>query len=149
MEQMNSLPFEENSLPPEEKAFPTEKRELLFGIGAALCGLAGTNFVLFGGFALGFALACVAALGLTFFYLLETGKKIAPYPVALLILCAIIALGFGRSDDGFVKFVMFCFLTVSTNLGLCLMANKNRYRPGSLRTLLDEGRRIKEEVDGR
>ena len=142
MEQMNPLPFEENSVPAEEKAFPTEKRELLSGIGAGLCGLAGTNFVLFGGFALGFALICVAALGLTFLYLLETGKKIAPYPTALLILCAIIALGFGRSDDGFVKFVMVCFLLVAGNLSLCLMAGQNRRDPARFATWMDAPRTL-------
>lgn len=132
----NQVPWQEPQREPLP-AFETGKKELLFGLLLLISALGLCNFTLFGGFNLGFAMGQVACIACAFFYLLASGCAPDWYSGSLLALSVIIAAGFARSDDGFVKFVMFCFLTVSTNLGLCLMAKKNRYRPGSLRTVLD------------
>lgn len=132
----NHVPWED----PQKEALPafeTGKKELLFGLLLLISALALCNFTLFGAFNLGFAMGQVACIACAFFYLLTCGCTPDWYSGSLLALSVIIAAGYARSDDGFVKFVMFFFLTVSTNLGLCLMAKKNRYCPGSLRTVLD------------
>jgi hypothetical protein len=53
------------------------------------------------------------------------------------VLALIIALGFARSDDAFVKLVMVGFLFVAINLGLCDMAGKTICDTGSVRSLGD------------
>lgn len=121
-------------------AFPTGKRETVFGALLLLSALALCNFTLFGGFNLGFVLGAVACIGCSFFYLLASGCKPDLYSGSLLILSLVIIVGFARSDDGFVKFVMVCFLLVSVNLGLCLMAGQNLRPTGSVRSLLDAPR---------
>ncbi len=130
-------------LPPEARqkiSYPTGKREVVFCVVTLLFSLALCNFTLFGGFNLGFAAAVICCEGCAFLYLLLAGCKPDGYSGSLLLVGAIIAAGFARSDDDFVKFVMVCFLAVSVNLGLCLMAGQNRYCPGTVRSLLDAPR---------
>lgn len=117
--------------------FPARRKELVFGGLILLWALALSNFILYGGFNLGFALAETACMVSTAGYLLCSGRKGNWYSWSLLTLSAAIALGFARSDDGFVKFVMVCFLFVSGNLGLSVMAEQNRWAPASVGSLLD------------
>lgn len=121
---------------------PAGKREVIFAGVTLLIAMALCNFILYGGFNLGFALAAVAYIGCAFVYLLAAGCKPSVYSVLLLCLSAVIAAAFARSDDGFVKLVMVCFLSVSVNLGLCLMAKQNLRSPGSLSSLLDAPRAV-------
>lgn len=120
--------------------FPTGKKELIFGTATLVSGLALCNFVLFGGFHLGFALAAVACILSAGLYLLAAGCKPTVYSGTLLIISIGIALGFARTDDGFVKFVMVLFLLVGVNLGLCLTAGQNLRNPGTVGSLLDAPR---------
>lgn len=122
---------------PKGQVFPVGKREWVFGLSILVCGLLLSNVVLYGGFHLGFALAIMLWIGLSAGYLLRCGCKLDGYSGALLILSFIIAAGFARSDDGFVKLVMLGFLFVSVNLGLCLLAGQNRENPNGISSLLD------------
>ena len=137
MEKMNdNHPWSESVLKPpttpvkQTGSLLAGRKELIYGLLALLCGLMLCNFVIYGGFALGFAIAMCA-------YILCAAGQLNLYSAVLLIFSLIIAAGFGRSDDGFVKFVMVCFLTVSVNLGLCLIAGQNRRNPGSALCLTD------------
>lgn len=144
METMNNPnPWQEPVSPVWKRlAFPTGKKELLFALLTLMCSLMLCNFVLYGGFHLGFAIGMCAYILCAAGYLLATGKKLSVYSALLLGLSLIIAAGFGRSDDGFVKFVMVCFLSVSVNLGLCLMAGQNRRSPHRAGSLADAGRTV-------
>ena len=122
---------------PERKFLPAGSRELIFGLFFILLGLFTANMVMFGGFNLGYAIGAVLTVGLTWVYLRRCGCSGDGYTRALLVLGLIIAAGFGWSGDGFVKFWMFLFLTAGVNLAFCLMAGRNRFTPGSARSLLD------------
>lgn len=125
---------------PQEPPFPTGKRELIFGIFAVICSLLLCNFTLFGGFNLGFALAAIACMACSVGYLYASGRRADGYSTALLGLCVIICAGFARSDDGFVKFVLVCFLLLAVNLALCLMTGQNLRNPAGFSSLLDSFR---------
>ncbi|MBQ8354509.1 MAG: DUF4173 domain-containing protein [Oscillospiraceae bacterium] len=127
---------------PEKKWLPAGNRELIFGFFAVLLGLFTANMVLFGGLNLGFALGAVLSVGLTWGYLHRAGCKGNGYTTALLVLSLIIAAGFGWSSDGMVKFWLFLFLLAGVNLAFCLVAGRNRFAPGSARSLFDAGRTI-------
>ena len=116
---------------------PIGKKELGFGLGILLCCMGLCNFLFFGGLNLGFAIASFLCILCTAGYLLRSGRKLRFYPCAILALCLIIAASFARSDDRFVKFVMLCFLTVGSSLGLCLLAGQNRRDPGKPGSLAD------------
>lgn len=122
---------------PQEPPLPAGKKEFLFGICAAFCGYLLCNFTFFGGFDLGFALLVMACLGGTGAYLIRSGCRLTGYSGTLLALCFVIAAGFGRSDDGLVKFVMTLFLLVAGDLALCLLAGRNRFQTGGVLSLLD------------
>ena len=122
-----------------ENAHPAGKRELLFAVACALCSMLLVNATLFGGCNLGFAVAVTVSIVCAAGYLLINGAKPTAYSRSILVLSLIIAGSFARSDDNFVKFVMVCFLLVSVNLGLCLLAGKNRRNPGSAASLADAG----------
>lgn len=122
---------------PRPNWLPTGNRELLFGAGAVAAGLFFANMVIYGGFRLGFAIAAMASICLSWGYLYRAGFKGTAYTRAVLGLCLVIAAGFGRSSDAFIKCVLLLFLLVGVHLGLCLTAEQNRYAPGSARTLFD------------
>ncbi len=126
--------------PKEKRAFPAGKPELLFGIICLFLALGLGNSILYGGFNLGFALFAGTGLLVSIAYLLIKGCRLNAYSCVLLGLCLLLIAGFARSSDGFVKFVCFCFLFLSANLGLCLLAGKNRWVPAGIRSLLDAPR---------
>lgn len=135
----------QSSCPPSQEGspragFPTGKPELRFGLALLVTGVLLWNFLLFGGFNLGFALGAIAVLACSAGYLLASGCRPDWYSGSLLVFAMLIAGGFARSDDGFIKYVMLHFLLLAANLGLCLLAGQNRYEPGSLRSLLDAPR---------
>ena len=127
----------------EQKKYPAGKREFRFGLGIILSGLLMANATIYGGFNLGFAVATILSIVFSTVYLLAANReKKMPnktYAPVLLALSVVIAVSFIRADDGFVKFVMLMFLMVSVNLGLCLLAGKNRRSPDTLRSLGDAG----------
>ena len=127
---------------PQPKWLPAGNKELLFGLFAVLLGLFAANMLLFGGLNLGFALGAVLSVGLTWGYLHRAGCKGNGYTTALLVLSLVIAAGFGWSSDGMVKFWLFLFLLAGVNLAFCLVAGRNRFAPGSARSLFDAGRPI-------
>ena len=120
-----------------DSGFPTGRPELwCLGVSAVL-GILLTNFLLFGGFRLGFALISAVLILFNGIFLLCRGHRLTPYSAALLILSLVICGSFARADDGFVKFMMLQFLMVSAGLGLSLLAGKNRWNAGKLSSLLD------------
>ena len=127
---------------PPTPPFPTAKRELIFGVLAVIFSLLLCNFTLFGGFNLGFAIAAVACIACVVAYLYTSGHRLDGYSAALLWLSVVIVIGFARSDDSFVKFVMVCFLLLSVNLALCLMAGQNRRNPAGFTSLADPFRAV-------
>lgn len=136
--------MEENLNPiPEEKpkvTYVARGLEFIFGGVILLLAILLCNFVLYGGFHLAFGLVAMAAIGCSWVYLHRSGVRFGRYEKALLVLSLIICLGFGRSDDGFVKFVMLNFLFVAVNLALCIGANQNRRSPDRATSLLDAPR---------
>lgn len=139
MEQVDNYP-----MPPEETEAPfqTGKRELHFLVLAIVIGILLTNFVIYGGFYLGFTLICACSIAAAMVYLLRCGCKLDGYSATLLALSFVICGSFIRSNDGFVKAVMVCFLGVSVNLGLCLLAGQNRRDPAGVGSLLDAPRTV-------
>lgn len=137
MEPINGYP-----MPPEQEAakLETGKKELRFLVFAIVIGVLQANFMLYGGFYLGFALISAGSIMGATVYLLRNGCRMNGYSGTLLILSLVICGSFLRSNDGFVKAVMVCFLGVSANLGLCLLANQNRRDPGSVCSLWDAPR---------
>ena len=120
--------------------FPTGKREGIFGLLILLFSMALCNSVIYGGFSLGFAISVAACMLCSYGYLLLAGCRPNGYGAALMLLCLVIAVGFGRSNDSFVKFIMVCFMLVGGNLGLCLTAGQNLRPAGSVRSLWDAPR---------
>ena len=125
---------------PERRSLTASNRELIFGLFAVLLGLFTANMVIFGGFRLGFAMGSVLLTALSWGYLHRCGHKAGGYTAALLVLSLIIAAGFGWSADSFVKCWLFLFLVAGVNLAFCLMAGRNRFTPGSARSLFDAAR---------
>lgn len=123
--------------PRQAPMFPAGRKELWFAGVMLLCGLALANFVLFGGFNLGFSVAAAACICVSVGYLMISGRKLGAYSATLFVLSLVIAAGFARSDDGFVKFVMVCFLLLAVNLGLSLLAGQNRWTAAGIRSLLE------------
>ena len=131
------MPPQQPQPPKEHPFFPTGKKELIFGIGAAVSGLAMVNCLIFGGANLGFALAVMLSICFSTAYLWCCDRKPDAYPFALMAIGVVIAAGFARSNDGFVEFVMVVFLFVAVNLALCLQAGQNRRNTAGLSALLD------------
>ena len=130
--------------PPIPEAPPSSagKRELIFCILSLITGLCMANFVIYGGFKLGFAIASILSILSAIWYLHASGHRGDWYTRSLLALSLIIAASFGYSSDGFVKFVLFFFLITGVNLALCLMSGQNRRHPGGIRSLLDAPRAL-------
>ena len=122
-----------------QNVHPAGKRELIFFLISVICALFLTNVTLFGGCNLGFAIGVTLSILCAAGYLLRNGCKKNLYALSILGLCLVIAASFPRSDDAFVKFVMVCFLLVGVNLGLGLLAGKNRRDPGIAASLADAG----------
>ena len=122
--------------------FSVGKQEWIFLACLLPCALCMANFVLYGSFNAGFALISVLQTFAAFVYLLSRGHRLTAYPGTLLVLSMVIAAGFARSDDGFVKAVLLCFLAVAENLGLCLLAGQNRRAPGGFTTVWDAPRTL-------
>lgn len=137
MDSINGYP-----LPPEEieAPFATGKREVRLLAMMTAISILLVNFVLYGGFYLGFAVVSACGIIAAAVYLLRCGCKPDGYSAALLVLSLGICGSFARSNDSFVKLVMVCFLGVSANLGLCLLAGQNRRDPGKADSLLDAPR---------
>lgn len=126
----------------QEPPFTTGKRELIFGLLIMVCSLLLCNFTLFGGFNLGFALSAMACMACSVGYLRAAGRRLDGYGIALLVLSVIICAGFARSDDGFVKFVLTCFMLLAFNLVLCRMAGQNLRDGMGITSLLDPFRAV-------
>ena len=122
--------------------FPTGKRELVFGVLILFAGWALCNSVLFTNLDLGFALFSTLTILCSTLYLCISGHKLTGYTGSLLLLSLVICGSFARSDDGFVKFVMFCFLIISTNLALTALCSQNRRSVACISSLLDVPRTI-------
>ena len=140
MEDMNKQPVTVTPFPPatpKPQAFPTGSREWIFAAAALIGGLLLCNFTLFGGYELGFAIGIDLCILISVGYLLSRGHRLSPYSALLLGLSLVIGAGFARSDDGFVKFIMACFLFVSINLGLTLLAGQQRHDPAGIQSLKD------------
>ena len=127
---------------PQAPFFPTGKREFAFGFVMLILGWLLCNSIFYGGFNLGFAIFACLAVVCTVIYLLQKGCKLSLYSILLLVCALIIAASFARSDDSFVKFILFCFLLLSVNLGLCLLAGQNRRDPKGFLSLLDVPRTV-------
>ena len=132
---MEPTPY--NWQPEPDPPFPTGRKELLFAMGALLCGMLLCNVTLFGGLNLGFAIAVCCCVLCSAGYLLCIGSRPDGYSTTLLVLTLVTAAGFGRSDDGFVKLVLILFLLAGAGMGLCLTAGKNLFSPGRFLSLLD------------
>ena len=120
--------------------YPAGKRELRFGLAILLFSVFLWNSILYAGFSLGFSLGILAVMGCSVWYLISSGCRFDRYSGALLVLAGLIAAGFARSSDGFVKFVMVLFLVFAGNLSFCLAAGQNRRDPKRLGSLLDAPR---------
>lgn len=117
--------------------FPTGKKELrLCGIILLLSVLL-ADFVIYGGLNLGFALTAAGGVIAAWSYLRRSGCRPTGYSTALLLLSLVICGSFVRSNDYFVKFIMFCFLILSVCLGLGLLAGQNQWNPSRILFLLD------------
>ncbi len=116
---------------------PAGRKELLLCLPLLICGILLYNFTVYGGLQLGFALAVSAFILCAVGYLLASGCKLSPYSGCLLVLSLMIIAGYGRSADGFVKFILIFPLALSINLGLCLLAGQNRHSTGGAGSIAD------------
>lgn len=130
---------EQLQFPPSPR-YPVQKREAIFGASLLICSIFLWNSILYGGFHLGFALGYISVTACSVWYLSSCGHRFDRYSGSLLLLSMVIAAGFARSTDGFVKFVMLSFLLFSSNLCFCLAANQNRRSPGGFGSWLDAPR---------
>lgn len=133
---------EDNPIVPKKIAFATTAKEFVFGILILVIACLLVNSVFYAGMNLGFAIFSVCAVLCSTGYLLRSGHRLTSYSAALLILTLVICSSFARSDDGFVKFVLFCFLVVGANLGLCLLSGQNRRKEAGIASLLDVPRTV-------
>ena len=130
------------ALPKKPELFPAGKREFIFGALILLLGWLLVNSVWFGGFNLGAAIALWGIICVSAGYLMLQGHKLTVYTGILLGLDLVICGSFARSNDSFVKFVMVCFLIISVNLSLCLMAGQNLRLAKGITSLLDVPRTV-------
>lgn len=127
--------MEENNMP--IRAFPTEKREIGTAFLVLLISVALANVLISGGFYMAFGICAAAMILATTVYLLRSGRTLTLYSGTLLAISIILALSFGRSDDRFIKVILFFFLCLSANLGLCLLSGQNRRDPGGFTSMAD------------
>lgn len=133
------MEMDRNPLPEEKpkNAFHAGKKELIFAALVVVWSLLLCNSIYAGGFRLGFGIGAAGLILSAAGYLWSLGFRGGVYAGALLGCSVAIALGFGWSGDGFVKFVMFWFMVLSAGLGLCLTAGQNRRSPGSAGSVWD------------
>ena len=129
-----------NPVPNPEPEMIARGREFAFGGAVLLMAVIMCNFALYGGLHLAFGLTAMGIIGASWLYLRRSGHRFGSYEKALLILALVICAGFGRSDDGFVKFVMLMFLFTAVNLALCIGTGQNRRNPNGAASLLDAPR---------
>ena len=139
LQQTYAAPLNEHT---KRKLYPAGKREFIFAVLILLFGWLLVNSVWFGGFNLGAAVSLGCIILLSTGYLLLKGHKPTVYACILLALDLVICGSFARSDDGFVKFIMVCFLIISVNLGLCMTAGQNRRTGNGISSLLDVFRTV-------
>ena len=141
MESMNPEPIPQDAgfppAAPTHPFFPSGKWEFLLALLTFVNGCFLCNSLFYGGLNLGFSVFCSITLLCAVLYLLVRGCKPSPYSITLLVCSFVIIASFARSNDGNVNFVLFCFLLVSANLGLCLLAGQNRRNPKGVLSLLD------------
>ena len=99
--------------PPHLPKYPVGRQEIIFGVITVILSIGLWNSILFGGFNLGFSIFSGLSILCAVAYLLISGCRFSLYSGSLLGLSLVICAGFARTDDGFVKFVMFCFLLSS------------------------------------
>ena len=127
---------------PVRRHFPSGKREFIYALVVLICSCFTCNSVFYGGLNLGFAVFTAVILASTVLYLISRGSKPSAYCIVLLV-CSLAILGtFARGADAGVKFVLFCFLILSVNLSLCLLAGQNRRNPKGFLSLLDAPRTV-------
>ena len=120
--------------------YPVGKQELHFGIVTVLLAVGLWNSILYGGLNLGFSVFSLGLLVCNAGYLRQKGRRFGRYGTALLLLAALITMGFARSSDTVVKAVMLLAVLFAVNLSFCLAANQNRRSSGSFATVFDSPR---------
>lgn len=128
--------------PAPRRVLAAGKGELLLAAVMAVLGIAQCNFIIKGGFQLGYAITMPLLILCAALYLIRRGHKLTWYSGGLLGLSILIALGFARSDDPSVKVCLFLLQLAGVNLGLCLLAGQNRRNPASAASLLDAPRAL-------
>jgi len=106
--------------------YPMGKKELWFAGCVLLFSLIGANGYLYGGLNLAFAAGALALVLTTGFFLLRSEKRPTLYTVSLVVFALIIAAGFIRSDDGFVKGLLLLFMLLAVSMAFTITADKNR-----------------------
>ena len=141
---MSKQPWDSYDTPQPQDAehliYRVGKREAVFGLFILLFGFLLCNCILFAGVNLGVAVAVIGCILCSFLYLTVAGCKPDGYSIALLLMSVVMAAGFARTDDSLVKFAAICFLMVSINLALCLIAGQGLYSKGGLLSLLNAPR---------
>ena len=135
---------QENKLPPVPRLpfFLSGKGEFLFALVVLVCSCFLCNSIFYGGLNLGFAVCSAIVLAAALIYLISRGCKPSAYST-ILLLCSLAIIGsFARGSDPGVNFILFCFLLLSANLGLCLLAGQNRRDPAGFLSFLDVPRAI-------
>ena len=135
--EMNT-PWETPPARPASPSFPSGNREMLLAAVLLLLSVGLCNCVFYAGFNLGYALCGLGILAASAVYVLR--RRPSGYCVTLLALSAVILASFVRSDDGFVKFMMLCFVAVAVNVALALGSGRNRHDPAGFLSLLDAPR---------
>ncbi|MBQ6840306.1 MAG: DUF4173 domain-containing protein [Oscillospiraceae bacterium] len=130
------------AVPKKPETFPAGKQEIVLGFLILICSWFFFNSIYFGGFNIGAAVGLGGIILISTAYLLLKGHRLTIYTGTLLALDLVICGSFARSDDSFVKFIMVCFLIVSVNLGLCLLAGQNHRCPGGFSSVLDIPRTV-------
>ena len=139
MEEQQNYPFPET---PQRPFFPTGKREFIFLLLILLTSWLLCNSVFYAGLNLGFAIFAGCAILFSTGYLIWRGHKLQVYSALLLVLSLVISASFARGGDAFVKFILFLFLILGSNLGLCLLAGQNGRSTGGITSLLDVFRTV-------
>lgn len=137
MEEQQNVPWRDPVTNKPLEVLPTGRQELVLASLSILFSVLQVNFLLWGDMNLGFALATIAVTATNMIYLLRSGAKPTFYSAALLCLSMVIVAGCAWTDQSELKMKICMFLSIVTNLGLCLLAGKNTRDPGSVASLID------------